>query len=122
MNPKKYKEFKKGIAEELKIHPDVVDDFVSFYYNEVRKNLSSLSATHVWIQGLGTFSMKKAKLQKSIKKKKSLLGNLNKMAYNGIEKSMAIKGQLELQEKALAMLNEALEKKKEFKDRKNGSK
>ena len=122
MNPKKYKEFKKGIAEELKIHPDVVDDFVSFYYNEVRKNLSSLSATHVWIQGLATFSMKKAKLQKSIKKKKSLLGHLNKMAYNGIEKSMAIKDQLDLQEKALAMLNEALEKKKEFKDRKNGSK
>ena len=44
------------------------------------------------------------------------------MAYNGIEKSMAIKDQLDLQEKALAMLNEALEKKKEFKDKKNGSK
>ena len=121
MNPKKYKEFKEGIAEELKIHPDVVDDFISFYYAQVRMHLSSLSATHVWVQGLGTFSMKKAKLEKSIKKKKSLLGNLNKMAYNGIERSMAIKEQLELQEKALDMLNEAIEKKKQFKENKNGS-
>jgi nucleoid DNA-binding protein len=122
MNPKKYKEFKEGIAEELQIHPDVVDDFIAFYYNEVRKSLSSLSATHIWVQGLGTFSMKKAKLEKSIKKKKSLLGNFNKMAYNGIEKSMAIKEQLELQEKALEMLNESIQKKKEFKEKKNGSK
>lgn len=122
MNPKKYKEFKEGIADELKIHPDVVDDFISFYYNQIRLNLSNLSATHIWVQGLGTFSMKKAKLEKSIKKKKSLLGNLNKMAYNGFEKSVAIKEQLEQQQKALDMLNESITKKKEFKEKKNGSK
>jgi len=122
MNPKKYKEFKKGIAEELKIHPDVVDDFVSFYFNKIRTELSNLSATHIWVQGLGTFSMKKAKLEKSIKKKKSLLGNFNNMAYNGIEKSIAIKKQLELQEKALEMVNDGLNKKKDFKEKRNESK
>lgn len=122
MNPKKHKEFKKGISDELKIHQDVVDDFISFYFNQIRIELSNLSATHIWVQGLGTFSLKKAKLEKSIKKKKSLLGNFNNMAYNGIEKSMAIKEQLDLQQKALDMVNEQIDNKKKFKEKKNGSK
>ena len=34
MNPKKYSEFKKGIAEEVGVHSQLVDDFVTFYYGK----------------------------------------------------------------------------------------
>ena len=42
MNPKKHKEFKKGIAEKVGVHQQVVDDFISFYYSKIRKKLSTL--------------------------------------------------------------------------------
>ena len=32
MHPKSHKEFKKGIAEDVGVHPQVVDDFITFYY------------------------------------------------------------------------------------------
>ena len=121
MNPKKHKEFNKGIADELQIHPEVVDDFISFYYSQLRKELSNLSAVNIYVQGLGTFSLKKTKLEKSIKRKKSMLGNLKKITYNGFEKSLAIQESLDLEEKALELVKEAIEKKKEFKKNKNGS-
>ena len=118
MNPKKHSEFKKGIAEELKLHPDVVDDFITFYYSVVRKELSKLSAVNIYVQGLGTFSLKKTKLEKSIKRKKSLLGNLKKITYKGFEKSVSIQESLSIEEKALGLVIEAIEEKKEFKKNK----
>ena len=121
MNPKKHKEFNKGIADELQIHPEVVDDFISFYYSQLRKELSNLSAVNIYVQGLVTFSLKKTKLEKSIKRKKSMLGNLKKITYNGFEKSLEIQESLDLEEKALELVKEAIEKKKEFKKNKNGS-
>lgn len=39
MNPKKHNEFKKGIAEEVGVHSQLVDDFITFYFSRVRKKL-----------------------------------------------------------------------------------
>ena len=122
MKPKKHSEFKKGIAEKVKVHPEVVDDFISYYFAQVRKALSNLTAVHVYVEGLGTFSLKKQKLEKAIKRNKSMLGNLKKITYNGMEKSHAVSDKLEKQEKALEMLNDAIEKKKQFKKEKNATK
>ena len=122
MKPKKYSEFKKGISDEVGLHPEVVDDFVSFYYAQVRKALSNLTAVHIYVENLGTFSLKKQKLEKAIKRNKSILGNLKKMTYKGMEKTHAVNDKLKMQEEALKMLNEAIEKKLEFKNKKNESK
>jgi len=122
VKPKKYSEFKKGISDEVGLHPEVVDDFVSFYYAQVRKALSNLTAVHIYVENLGTFSLKKQKLEKAIKRNKSILGNLKKMTYKGMEKTHAVNDKLKMQEEALKMLNEAIEKKLEFKNKKNESK
>ncbi len=37
MNPKNYKQFKEGIAEEVGVHQNVVEDFITFYYGRLRK-------------------------------------------------------------------------------------
>lgn len=122
MRPKKYSEFKKGISDEVGLHSEVVDDFVSFYYAQVRKALSNLTAVHIYVENLGTFSLKKQKLERAIKRNKSILGNLKKMTYKGMEKTHAVNDKLKMQEEALNMLNEAIEKKLEFKNKKNESK
>jgi len=51
VNPKSHREFKRGIADEVGVHPSVVDDFVSFYYAKVRQKLSSLAFPRINIDG-----------------------------------------------------------------------
>ena len=78
MRPKSHKEFKKGIAEEVGVHPEVVEDFITFYYAKLRKNLSNITYPSITVYGLGTFHLRKKILNKTIKKNKSILGNLVK--------------------------------------------
>lgn len=122
MNPKKHREFKKGIANQLNLHPDLVDDFIAFYYDTLRRELSDLSAVHIYVNNLGTFSLKKQKLEKGIKKNKDILGNLTKRTYKGMEKTQAVTEKLKQQENALKMLNQSIEDKLNFKKKKDGSK
>ena len=120
MNPKKHKEFKKGIAEEVGVHPSVVDDFIAFYYAKSRKKLSELDYPRIQVDGLGTFVLRKSKLDKSIKKNKSMLGNIAKRTYNGFAKSEDIQRNINNMETAMKQIEESILAKKEFKKKKNG--
>jgi nucleoid DNA-binding protein len=117
MNPKSHKELKKGIAEEVGVHPQVVEDLISFYYGKVRKTLSQLEFPRVYIQGLGTFQLRKAKIEKAIKKNKSMLGNVAKRTYNGFAKSEDIQKDINEMENALKQMEEDILNKKEFKNK-----
>ncbi len=55
MHPRSHKEFSKEIADEVGVHPQVVDDFITFYYGKLRKKLSTLSFPKIYVEGLGTF-------------------------------------------------------------------
>ena len=119
MNPKKYKNFKENIAEEVGVHENVVEDFITFYYSHLRKNLSNLTYPRIFVDGLGTFVLRKQKLEKTIKRNKDILGNLGKQTYAGYEKTMGVKEKLEKLEQARKMQNEMIEQKIEFKTKKN---
>ena len=56
MNPKSHKEFKKGIAEKVGVHPTVVDDFITFYYAKLRKSLSNLNYPRIQVDGFRNIS------------------------------------------------------------------
>lgn len=122
MKPKSHKIFKKGIAEEVGVHQNVVDDFIDFYYSKIRKNLSDLTAPSITVAGLGIFQIRKGKLKKAIKKNKDIIGNLEKRTYDGIEKHMVIVDKLKAMEAAMGMIEEIEEKKKEFIKNKNENK
>jgi len=115
MIPKKHNEFKKDIAKELGIHQNVVDDFLSFYYSKIRTSLSSLDYPKIQVDGLGTFSIRKNKLDQKIKKYKDILGNTQKQTYKGYAKSVDIAQKLEEMENAQKTLEEMYERKKNFK-------
>tara|TARA_R100000935_G_scaffold11163_2_gene22325 strand:- start:5013 stop:5366 length:354 start_codon:yes stop_codon:yes gene_type:complete len=114
MNPKSHKELKKGIAEEVGVHQQVVEDLISFYYGKVRKTLSKLEYPRIYIQGLGTFQLRKSKVEKAIKRNKSMLGNVAKRTYNGFAKSEDIQKDISELESALKQMEEDLVKKKQF--------
>ncbi len=115
MNPKKHNEFKKGIAKEVGVHSQLVDDFVTFYYAKVRKKLSKLEYPRIYIEGLGTFTLRKNKLETAIKRQKSMLGNIAKRTYNGYAKSENIISNILEMESALKQIEKDILTKKEFK-------
>jgi nucleoid DNA-binding protein len=119
MNPKKHKEFKKGLAEEVGVHPQVVDDFISFYYSKLRKSLSTLAFPRINVEGIGTFELRKAKLALGIKKNKSILGNIAKRTYNGYAKSESIQENITQMESAMIQMESDILKRKDFKTKKN---
>ena len=119
MNPKKHKEFKEGIAEAVGVHPQVVDDFITFYYAKLRKKLSQLDFPRINVDGLGTFELRKSRLESAIKKNKSMLGNIAKRTYNGYAKSENIIENIDQMSNALNQLEEDILKKKDFKNKRN---
>tara|TARA_R110000824_G_scaffold233551_1_gene421874 strand:+ start:109 stop:450 length:342 start_codon:yes stop_codon:yes gene_type:complete len=105
----------KGIAEEVGVHPALVERFISFYYSKVRKSLSELEYPRIYLEGLGTFSIRKAKLDKTINRNKDILGNLEKMTFKGYEKHVPVKEKLQKMEKCLDELNAMIEEKIKWK-------
>ena len=116
MKPKNHKSFFEEVAKEIEVHKDVVDDIITFYYSKLRKNLSNLTDTHINVSGLGTFSIRKRKLEKSIKRNKDILGNLEKMTYKGFDKYLPVKEKLKQMEEVLIKMNKKLEQRKHFKN------
>jgi len=104
VKPKSHKDFKKGIADEVGVHQSVVDDFLTFYYAKLRFKLSNLEFPRIHVDGLGTFYLRKTKLDKSVKRGKSILGNLAKRTYSGFAKSEDIQNDIEQMEKALEQM------------------
>tara|TARA_Y100001963_G_C6655368_1_gene387777 strand:- start:344 stop:703 length:360 start_codon:yes stop_codon:yes gene_type:complete len=116
LKPKNPKEFYSDIAKETEVHKDVVNDLIAFFYAKFRKNLSELKAYKMNLPGLGTFSIRKNKLEKAIKRNKDILGNLEKMTYTGYEKYIPVKNKITEMEKALEMITKSINQKKKFKN------
>ena len=116
MKPKNPKEFYNKVAKEAEVHKDVVNDLVAFFYAKFRKNLSELKEPKMNLPGLGTFSIRKRKLEKAIKRNKDILGNLEKMTYSGYEKYIPVKNKLKEMENILIKLNENINQKNKFKN------
>ena len=116
VKPKSHKDFKEGIADEVGVHQSVVDDFISFYYAKVRSKLSNLEFPRIYLDGLGTFYLRKNKLEKAIKRNKSILGNLAKRTYAGFAKSEDVQRDIEKMEKALKQMEKDILNKKKFRN------
>lgn len=115
MKPKSHKVFKEEIAETVGVHQSVVDDLVSFYFSRIRQSLSELEDSKVYVESLGTFSIRKARLEKAIIKNKSFLGNLEKQTYKGYSKSINTQKKITKLEQMLEKIEETIKRKKEFK-------
>ena len=116
LNPKNYKKFYDDIAEEAEVHKDLVKDFVYFFYAKVRKELSELNHPKLHLPNLGTFSIRVGKLKKNIKKNKDILGNLQKMTFDGYDKSVPVKEKLQRMEDLLKVIEQNIKNKKDFKN------
>lgn len=120
MIPKKPEKIINSVAEDLDLPKSLVDDVVSFYYKNIRKNLSSLETLRINLPGLGHFVMKSYAVGKNIKRYERMKEMLDTQTFTNYHKLKMTETKLEALRKAHQMLEELSQKKKLFKDgRKN---
>lgn len=68
MRPKKAKEFIPIVAEQLDLPQDCISDIVYYYWEEMRKSLSSLKHQRIHATNLGDFTIKHWKIDDKIDK------------------------------------------------------
>ena len=73
MNPKKSNKLYKEVSEELDLTEDLVQDFIEFYYKEIRRNLTDLLHPRINVDGLGHFVAKTFIIRKAIPKYQKFL-------------------------------------------------
>lgn len=66
MIPKKHKDILLKLIEEKKYDRSFAEDAVSFFWSELRKNLSELSSGSITVRRLGIFQIKEWKIEEFI--------------------------------------------------------
>jgi hypothetical protein len=122
--PKKAKDFRKQTAEDTGYSKDLVNSFLDFYWERVRKELSDLVYPKILIPGLGTFRIKHWKLDETKEHYEQILnrveGNFHKYAMfkditDKVQKIEAIEAEL-LKEKIRLTNKKTLRKNENIKE------
>ena len=116
LNPKSYKDFFSKIAKDCEVHEDLVDELIRFFYNEIRKSLEELEHTRIMLPNLGTFILRKSRLDRAIKRHKDMLGNIKKTTYIGYGNHLPVKDKLKKIVKAKIKAEKEKNNKKKWKD------
>lgn len=85
MEPKKHKELYPLVAKELEVSEKLVSDCVEFFYEDVKKTLSSMEYPRVNVINLGTFRSKPESMRKVIKKYNEMIPRFNPETIRGFE-------------------------------------
>ena len=123
MIPKKPDALFKKVAEELEMSEDLIDKFVSFYYKDVRKQLTELNHTRINLDGLGHMVIKTKTVGILIEKYNRMIAKANTFNFSGYFNKKRLESRIETLKSMQLKIDEFNEKKKEFKKRvKDGTK
>ena len=67
MRPIKRKQLSEKVAERLNLSAETVDEIIQCYYSSVQKKLSGLAGSQISLDGLGTFYIKRSKLEEKLR-------------------------------------------------------
>ena len=84
MKTRKSKDFIPIVAEELNLSQQMVSDVTSFYWQEIRKSLSSLKHARIHVTNLGDFTIKHWKLDDKIEKLENFKENFRQKGLQEI--------------------------------------
>ena len=74
MRPKKIKDLIPSLAQELQLSEKEVKSVLDAYWDGLRKTLSSLEHSRVYMKGLGTFYLKPWSIDKKLKINNAVIG------------------------------------------------
>jgi len=96
MIPKKPNILYQQVAEDLNIPESLVDTFMTFYYKELRKNLSELNYSKVNIDGLGVMTVKPRTVEGLINKYTNRVEKLNTNTLTSYNYKKRVEDKIEL--------------------------
>jgi len=67
LRPIKRKQLSEKVAERLNLSAETVDEIIQCYYSSVQKKLSGLAGSQISLDGLGTFYIKRSKLEEKLR-------------------------------------------------------
>ena len=121
MIPKKPNILYKQVAEDLNVSETLVDNFMTFYYKEIRKNLTELNHIRINLDGLGIMSIKPRLVTALLDKYHNSIETLNTDTIANYNYKKRIEAKVILLEKADKMLKADKEIKDKFlKDKADG--
>lgn len=121
MIPKKAKEFKKPVAEDLNLSEELVNDVINFYWEKVRKLITTVDENSVEILNLGTFKLKTWKIDETTSTYKNIIERLEgKFGKYAIKREYEYR--LEILEKAKEFAAEEKERLTKIKQERYASK
>jgi hypothetical protein len=100
-------------AEELGKDPILVQDVVDFYYTNLRKMMHSFDYHRINVPFLGTFEIRKSRLEKLIRISDWVIKNEPADNFQKIKKHKQFEERIELGEKLLIKINEDEQKRAE---------
>lgn len=114
MNPAKRKEISKITADSLGLDHLMVDDVVAFFYRTVQKKLSSMEHCSVNVPNMGTFVLKRQRVEKKLEKYTAFLNRIDASeSIRMYETSVDVKADIEKYEKILSVMDQEAARKKQ---------
>ena len=122
MNPKKSKELIPVVAKELEMDEILVKKVIDFYWNSVRKSMEDLKYPDIQIANFGRFVIKQSTFDKKIQRYKEYLDNQDNLTFGKYYKYKQVEEGYAKMIEVKKYIDERNEKKKSFKQNKNGNK
>jgi nucleoid DNA-binding protein len=114
LNPLKRKEISKITANSLELDYLMVDDVVAFFYRTVQKKLSSMEHHSVNVPNMGTFVLKKQRVQNKLDKYNAFLNKIDASeSMTMYETTVEVKSDIEKYNNILSVMNGEVQRKKE---------
>jgi hypothetical protein len=122
MIPKKPKLLYKQLAEETNLNETLIDNLITFYYKEVRSEMSALNHTKIYIDGLGQFIVKSKTVDNLILKYERIIAKVDNYSFSSYHNKIRLTTRLEELNAIKLKLQEDKSKKQNFLIEKNGRK
>lgn len=115
MNPTKRKEISKQTAEKLGRDFSQVDEIAAFYFRYVQKRLSAMEHIAVKVDNLGTFVLKKKRVENKLEKFKNYIKLVDETeSIRAFENKQTAKKDIEKFEAALQLMEQEEQRKQEI--------
>jgi len=122
MIPKKPKLLYKQLAEETNLNETLIDNIITFYYKEVRSEMSALNHTKIYIDGLGQFIVKSRTVDNLILKYERIIAKADNYSFSSYHNKIRLTTRLEELNAVKLKLQEDKSKRQNFLIEKNGRK
>jgi hypothetical protein len=125
MIPKKSSLLYKELSEEMDLPQDLIQNFIEFYYKEIRSSLTGLKYPRINVDGLGQFVVRSHAVRKAIPRLKKMLETHDTTTFNAyfnkkmLEEKVQALENIEKQIVSLEEKKEAIKKQKDEYTKKN---